>query len=225
MSFHVDLPKQKLPASSAIWRLPLKLTIIAILLFVTYTALRAVTEAYDNDGFPEALAIKLELLPIIFPVHMVAGGLSLLLVPATILLRKTPFHKILGRITAADILLAGVTAPFVAWAMPVTIVSAAGFTAQAIVWMGLLFAGIWNIRSGRIAAHQTCMILIAAVTSGALFFRIFLAFWVRFGDHHYFNQFYAVNAWIAWGLPLAAIFVFSRVSGRRKGPNERSEKG
>jgi Predicted membrane protein (DUF2306) len=215
MSFHVDLQKKNSPAGSATRRLPLILTIIATLLFVTYTGIRAVFEAWDNDGFPEALAVKLELLPIIFPVHMVSGGLSLLLVPATILLRKTPFHKILGRITATDILLAGVTAPFVAWAMPVTIVSAAGFTAQAIVWMGLLFAGIWNIRSGRIAAHQTCMILIAAVTSGALFFRILLALWVLFGDHHYFNQFYALSAWIAWGLPLLATYVFHRVRGKK----------
>ncbi len=168
-------------------------------------------EAYDNDGFPEALAIKLELLPIIFPVHMIAGGLSLLLVPATILLRKTLYHKTMGRMTAAVILLAGVTAPFVAWAVPVTIVSAAGFTTQAIVWMGLLIAGIWNIRNGRVNAHQTCMLLMAAITSGALFFRMFLALWARFGDHHYFNQFYAFNAWIAWGLPLLATLVFHRL--------------
>jgi hypothetical protein len=215
MSFHVDLQKQNSPAGSATRRLPLALTIIAILLFVTYTGIRAVFEAWDNDGFPEALAVKLELLPIIFQVHMVAGGVSLLLVPATILLRKTPFHKILGRITAADILLAGVTAPFVAWAVPVTIVSAVGFTTQALLWLGLLSAGIWNIRNGRIAAHQTCMLLLAAVTSGAIFFRIFLALWVKFGDHHYFNNFYAVNAWIAWGIPTVSVLVFHRLRGKK----------
>jgi Predicted membrane protein (DUF2306) len=214
MNFHVDLQKQNSPAGTAIRRLPLSLTIIAILLFVTYTGIRAVFEAWNNDSFPEALAVKLELLPIIFPVHMVTGGLSLLLVPVTIYLRKTPFHKIMGRITAADIFLAGVTAPFVAWAVPVTIVSAAGFTTQALLWMSLLAAGIWNIRNNRIEAHKTCMLLMAAVTSGAMFFRIFLGLWARFGDHHYFNEFYAFNAWIAWGLPLSAVFVLSRVSGR-----------
>ena len=198
------------------------MTIIAILLFVTYTGIRAVFEAWDNDGFPEALAVKLELLPIIFPVHMVTGGLSLLLVPATIVLRHTPFHKTMGRITAADILLAGLTAPFVAWASPVTIISAAGFTAQTTVWTGLLIAGIWNIRNGRVAAHQTCMLLMAAVTSGALFFRIFLALFARFGDHQYFNNFYAINAWIAWSIPLFAVLVFHRLRGR-KGPMSFSE--
>lgn len=206
-------------------RWPLRVIITALLIFVIYTGLRALSEAYDNGGFPEALAIKVELLPLIFPVHMSAGGLSLLLVPATIYLRRTRFHKIFGRIAAIDILLAGVTAPFVAWAAPVTIISAAGFTAQSLVWMGLLTAGIWNITRGRVNAHQTCMLLMAAVTSGALFFRIYLALFARFGNHHSFNNFYALNAWIAWTLPLIMTFVFARGSGRRKGPIERSEMG
>lgn len=203
------------PTYLAISRWPLVVIITIIMLFVTYTAIRAISEAYFSDGFPEALAVKVELLPLIFPIHMVAGGLSLLLVPVTIYLRRTRLHKFFGRIAAADILVAGLTAPFVAWAVPVTIISAAGFTAQSITWMGLLIAGIWNIRNGRVNAHQACMLLMAAVTSGALFFRIFLAFWARFGDHHYFNQFYALNAWIAWGIPLLAVLVFPRLRGKK----------
>ena len=185
-----------------IWRWLLRLTIAIILLFVTYAGLRAVLEAFDNGGFPEALAIKVEILPLIFPLHMITGGLALLLVPATIFLRGTSWHKWVGRFTAIDILLAGLTAPFVAWAAPVTLVSAAGFTAQSVVWVLLMVAGVWNIRRGRVAAHQTCMILLAAVTSGALFFRIYLALWSHFGNVHYFKTFYACNAWMAWGLPL-----------------------
>ena len=212
--------KATLPANVAIYRWPLALIITIIMLFVTYTAIRAISEAYFSDGFPEALAVKVELLPYIFPIHMVAGGLSLLLVPATIYLRGTKLHKIFGRTAAADILVAGLTAPFVAWAVPVTIISAAGFTAQSITWMGLLIAGIWNIRNGRVNAHQTCMLLMAAVTSGALFFRIFLALWARFGDHHYFNGFYALNAWIAWGLPLIAIAIQLRRRNLRSQLNQ-----
>ena len=186
----------------AIWRWLLWSSIAIILLFVIYAGLRAVSEAFDNSGFPEALAVKVEILPMIFPTHMIAGGLALLLVPATIFLRGTFWHKWAGRFTAVDILLAGITAPFVAWAAPVTFISAAGFTAQSLVWVTLLAAGVWNIRRGNIAVHQACMILMAAVTSGALFFRIYLALWSRFGDVHYFKAFYACNAWMAWGLPL-----------------------
>jgi Predicted membrane protein (DUF2306) len=203
------------PTAVATYRWPLALIITMIMLFVTYTAIRAISEAYYSDGFPEALAVKVELLPLIFPIHMVAGGLSLLLVPATIFLRRTKFHRISGRIAAADILLAGITAPFVAWTVPVTIISAAGFTSQSILWVGLLIAGIWNIRNDRVHAHQTCMLLMAAVTSGALFFRVFLALFARLGDHHYFNDFYAFNAWFAWGIPLLAILVFHRLRGKK----------
>lgn len=197
--------KPSLPSNKAQWRWPPALFLTLILLFVTYAGLRAISEAFNNDAFPEALAIKVELLPLIFPIHMVAGGLTLLLVPATLMFRRTRFHKVLGRITAADILLAGITAPFVAWAVPVTIISALGFTAQTVVWLGLLLAGIWHIRHGRIVAHQKCMLMTAAVTSGALFFRIYLALWAGYGDRHYFNNFYAFNAWIAWTLPLIAM--------------------
>ena len=186
----------------AIWRWPTRFILAIILLFVTFVGLRAMSEAFNSGGFPEALAVKLDLLPLIFPLHMITGGMALLLVPTTILLRGTRWHRWAGRLTAGDILAAGITAPFVAWAAPVTFVSAAGFTAQSMVWTALLTTGVWNIRRGNVAAHQACMILMAAVTSGALLFRIYLALWSHFGSPHYFKLFYACNAWFAWGLPL-----------------------
>jgi Predicted membrane protein (DUF2306) len=206
------LMKPKKPMIMAIWRWPLRVILMGLFAFVTYTGFRAISEAYYNDGFPEALAIKLEVLPIIFPIHMISGGLALLLVPVMLLTRGSPLHKKLGWPLLAVILAAGLTAPFVAWAVPITKVSAAGFTAQAVTWMGLAVAGIWHIRKGNVAAHQNAMLLMAAVTSGAMFFRVYLALFARFGSHHYFNLFYACNAWVAWGLPLIAVFAFCRFS-------------
>ena len=72
-------------------------------------------------------------------------------------------------------------------------------------------AGIWNVRNRRLAAHQTCMLIVAAVTSGALLFRIFLAVWAGYGNHHSFNNFYALNAWIAWTLPLIGMGIFCAI--------------
>ncbi len=171
------------------------------------------SEAFDSGGFPEALAVKVEILPVIFPMHMIAGGMALLLVPATFFLRGSQWHKWAGRITALDILVAGITAPFVAWTAPVTVISAAGFTAQAIVWAALLVAGVWYIKKGNRSAHQTCMILMASVTSGALFFRVYLALWSHFASVHYFKMFYACNAWIAWSLPLLVTALVLRKRG------------
>lgn len=171
-------------------------------IFVTYVGLRGISESWDNDGFPEALAVKLELLPIIFPVHMVTGGLALLLVPLALWLRGTRWHRFFGRAAAADILIAGVTAIPVAVFLPVTKISAAGFAAQGVTWLTLLGFGFWHIRAGRISAHRACMLMLAAVTSGAVFFRLYLGLWKFFGVGPYFYAFYALDAWIAWGLPL-----------------------
>ena len=187
-----------------------RLIMAGLLLFVTYTAVRGITEAWDNDGFPESLAVKLELMPLVFPVHMITGGLALLLVPLTLYVRYTRWHTLVGRIAAVDILVAGITALPVALEAPVTKISAAGFAAQAIVWMVLLGLGFWNIRRGRVAQHRAFMLMLAAVTSGAMFFRVYLAFWKLLGPPHHFEAFYAFDAWVAWSLPLVAVMVWLR---------------
>ncbi|MET3896906.1 hypothetical protein ABIB57_000830 [Devosia sp. UYZn731] len=183
--------------------------------FVIYVAARGISESFDNEGFPEALAVKLELLPIIFPVHMVTGGLALLLVPLVLYLRGTRWHRLVGRITAINIVIAGITAIPVAVVVPVTGMSAAGFVAQGITWIVLLGLGIWNIRCGRVASHRACMLMMAAVTSGALFFRVYLGLWKVFGVPEHFEAFYALDAWIAWGLPLIGMALWLRLNRRR----------
>ena len=182
-----------------------RLILAALAAFVIYTALRGISESWDNDGFPESLAVKLELMPFLFPVHMVSGGMALLLVPLAISLRFRPWHKLAGRIAAVDILIAGITAIPVALQAPVTKISAAGFTAQSIVWLVLLTLGVWNIRQGRVKVHRACMLMLAAVTSGAMFFRVYLALSKLVIPANHFYDFYAADAWVAWGLPLLAV--------------------
>ncbi len=199
------------PMIVSFWRVSLRLMLAGLGIFVTYAAVRAISESWDNDGFPEALAVKLDLLPLIFPLHMIAGGLALLLVPIALMLSGTAWHRWAGRIAAVDIVIAGLTAIPVALDQPVTRISAAGFTAQALIWMTLLALGIWNIRRGRVAQHRLCMLLMAAVTSGALFFRLYLALWKFVGWHGAFNTFYACDAWVAWGLPLVVMALLLRL--------------
>lgn len=172
--------------------------------YLAMAALKAFGEAFHNDQFPEALAIKVDELPFVFPLHMVAGGLALVLVPLALSLRRTRWHRLAGRVAAADVTIAGLTAIPVAYVSPVTPVSAAGFIAQAVTWLALLVAGIWHIRHGHVRAHQACMLMLAAVTSGALFFRVYLAMWAVYGVRGHFHSFYALDAWVAWMLPLAA---------------------
>ena len=193
-----------------IWRLVKWVGLAVLILFILSTAARAMWEAYDNDNFPEALLVKVELLPFIFPIHMATGGLALLLVPLTYFFRFTRYHKWLGRVAAADIIVAGITAIPVAVTAPVAPMAAAGFATQAIVWMALLAKGIWHIRRREIAAHRNAMLMMAAVTSGAMFFRIYLALWAIFGTASGFKIFYACDSWIAWVLPLGAMIFIIR---------------
>ena len=102
--------------------------------------------------------------------------------------------------------------------VPVTALSASGFVAQAIAWLVLLGVGIWSIRRRRRAAHRSAMLMMAAVTSGAVFFRVYLGLWKAFGVPLYFEAFYALNAWIAWGLPLIAVALWLRLSSPRRRP-------
>lgn len=180
------------------------LILSAIGAFILYTAAKALLSPFATDDFPESLAIKVELLPLIFPVHMVTGGLALILVPLALALRRRRrWHRLAGRVAAADVLVAGLTAFPVAWVAPVTTWSAAGFSAQAVTWLALLTLGIVNIRRRRIAAHRACMLLMLATTSGAVFFRVYLALWAMYGTSRGFETFYACDSWIAWMLPLA----------------------
>ncbi len=188
----------KRPARSAI----LALSGILVMLFVGDVARKALVEAFVHGEFPEALAIKAEQLPLIFPVHMLTGGLALLLLPAVIALRRRPIHRWLGRIAAVDVSIAGLTALPVAWVAPVTIWSGAGFVAQAMLWMTFLALGLWHIRHRRRARHRAAMLLMTATASGAIFFRIYLALWAIYGQRRDFELFYSCDAWLAWIGPL-----------------------
>lgn len=188
-------------------------------MFLLHVAVRALWAAFSNDDFPESLAVKVELMPVLFPLHMVTGGLALVLVPAAYVLRGAPrLHRPVGWIAAADVLTAGLTAFPVALVAPVTSWSAAGFTMQATVWLILLGAALNAVLRRRIATHRACMLLMAATTSGAIFFRLFLGLWAVAGDRHRFETFYACDAWAAWMLPLAGTALFlARRSGSRRG--------
>jgi hypothetical protein len=215
----VDPSKEPALTADLARRIALVLIVSSIAGFILYTAWVAVSAAFANDDFPETLAVKVELMPLIFPVHMVAGGLALILLPLAISLRRRPrWHRLAGRIAATDVLVAGLTAFPVALIAPVTTWSAVGFSAQAATWLVLLALGIRAIRRRRIAEHWTWMILMTATTTGAIFFRIYLALWALWGPSRWFEVFYAVDSWIGWTLPLG---VTAWALSRRQGPGRR----
>ncbi|MBN8501633.1 MAG: DUF2306 domain-containing protein [Sphingomonadales bacterium] len=197
-----------------------KLTTLALVaaigLFVIQTAWKALRAPWLVEEFPDALYVKVELMPWIFPAHMIAGGLALVMVPLMIMLsRHRRWHRLLAWATVPVVLVAGLTAFPVALIAPVTAVSGWGFAAQGAVWLALLGTGIWHVRHGRLAQHRRAMLLMAATTSGAVFFRIYLALFALVGHPRDYRVFYAADAWLAWTLPLAAMAFFLKWSGAK----------
>jgi hypothetical protein len=204
------------PRSSQSLRALRWLILAAIAGFVTLVAVKAFMQTFDQDDFPDDLLIKVELMPVIFPVHMFTGALALVLIPLALLLRAwRKWHRIAGRIAAADIVIAGLTAYPVALVAPVTTWSAVGFSAQATAWLIFLGLGLWNIRQGRPDRHRACMLLMTATASGAIFFRIYLASWAILAQGKHFAVFYVWNAWLAWLLPLLGTALVLRTGMRR----------
>ena len=82
---------------------------------------------------------------------------------------------------------------------------------QAVTWLTLLGLGLYSLWKRRFRAHRYYMLLMAAVTSGAVFFRIWLALWAILGDFRYYRLAYSIDAWIGWLLPLTlAIILLKR---------------
>ena len=61
------------------------------------------------------------------------------------------------------------------------------------------------------------VLLMATTTTGAVFFRVYLALWAIWGDLRHYEAFYALDAWIAWSLPLIATAFFLKRTGGFRG--------
>ena len=148
--------------------------------------------------------------PVLPERHLAAHSAELFLLPHVFQLRihsNCRVRSVAGRLAGIDILCAGVTAIPVALTAPLTPVAAAGFSTQAFVWLALLAKGYWHIRRRDIAGHWQAMVMLAAVTSGAMFFRIYLALWAIYGSRRHLTVFYGLDSWVAWVLPLFLVAV------------------
>jgi hypothetical protein len=192
----------------AFWRFAKAAMAVAAACLTLLTVLRALSGAWDSRDFPDLLLVKVEALPLVFPLHMATGAFALVLVPLAITLSGGRWHRGVARLAAADVVVAALTAVPVALESPLTRVTAAGFTTQAAVWLTLLGLGVRAIRRGDVRAHRAFMLLMAAVTSGAMFFRLFLACWVALEGYAHFKTAYGCDAFAGWLTPLAGMAVW-----------------
>ena len=124
-----DLPypraNRRLPSAAAI------ILALTLSLLVLPAALVAITLGLGLRPLPYELFVVLQRLPLVFPLHMIASGLALILIPIAAFARPwRGVHRAAGRLAAAAVVIGGLTALPVALASEATAVARAGLFTQ-----------------------------------------------------------------------------------------------
>jgi Predicted membrane protein (DUF2306) len=166
---HVDLAHLNLGHVAARRRLPPVIAVILALivcLLVIPAALLAIALGLGLLQLPYELFVVLQRRPIAFPLHMVASGLALILIPiAAWARRRRDLHQAVGCAAAICVAAGGASALLVALASEATATACAGFFVQGVAWLALLAAALIAIRRGNVARHARLMIAMAAASS------------------------------------------------------------
>ena len=187
--------------------------VVMIAVLVVPVGVIAVASGAGLVRLPHGLYLTAQRLPVVFPVHMIASGLAMLLIPVVITLRRhCGWHKALGRLAAGLVCVGGLTALPVAVSSEASLAARVGFFVQAVVWLTLVGAGIWAIRQRQIERHARLMLAVAAVTSGAIWLRIATVAAVQLELP--FETVYALAAWASWLVPLGVVTWSRRFAGR-----------
>ena len=146
-------------------------------------------------------------LPVVFRLHMLSSAGALLLIPVVLALRgDAELHRRTGWVLGAFVVIGGLSAfPVAIWSHS-SIAARAGFFVQGLVWLGLLAGAIIAIRQGDRRRHVLLMLGMAAVTTGAVWFRLITgtAIWLDWP----FEASYAAASWLGWLVPLGLVFGF-----------------
>lgn len=169
----------------------------------------AIVALLSGLGFvrlPYEMLLLAQRAPILFPLHMVASAGALALLAPTIWFRHKPhLHRVLGRAVGVFVVVGGLTAIPVAVLSASSVWARAGFFVQGLVWLMLLGMGWRAILEKRRADHARLMLAMAAVTTGAVWFRLMIgtALYLKLP----FETAYAIAAWVGWLFPLCAVLL------------------
>lgn len=199
---HVAARRGPLPVTAAILALIVALLVVPV-------ALIAIALGLGLLQLPYELMLVLQRRPVALPLHMVASGLALILIPiAAWTRRRRGLHRAVGRAAAICVAAGGASAFLVALASEATAIARAGFFAQGLVCLALLAAAFGAIRGRDVSRHARLMITMAAVVSGAIWLRLVMAGIVALGAP--FDAAYGVAAWACWLVPLSLALSMSR---------------
>lgn len=153
------------------------------------------------------------------PAHFFGAGLALLLVPLQLsqgVRRRWPaLHRLGGWLSAAAILIGGLSGLSLAQHAQGGWPSTAGFTTLSLLWLGVTGNGIRLAIRGDIARHRRWMACSMAMTSAAVTLRVMLG--VGAGMLQLpFMTVYVTAAWASWLFNLAVCLAWLHFAERRR---------
>ena len=161
----------------------------------------------SGSGFialPYEMFVLDQRVPVVFRLHMLSSAMALLMLPVVIGLRHRPsLHRKLGRVLGLFVIIGALTA------LPVAILShssdaaRAGFFVQGLVWLALLTGGLMAIRRRDRVTHARFMMAMAAVATGAVWFRLMTGTAIMLKLP--FEESYALASWLGWLIPLTIV--------------------
>ncbi len=139
-------------------------------------------------------------LPLALMVHFAGGGLALAIGPFQFrtgpLARRSPVHRLLGRVYVIAILASGIAGLAMAVVSQGGVVAHVGFGLLAVGWLTTTIQAFLTIRRGDAFAHQQWMTRSFALTFAAVTLRLYLPLSLAFGIP--FDVSYPVIAWACW---------------------------
>ena len=155
-------------------------------------------------ALPYEMFVLDQRVPVVFRLHMLSSALALLLLPLVIGFRHRPsVHRKLGRVLGFFVVIGALTALPVAVLSHSTFAARAGFFVQGLVWLALLTAGLMAIRRRDRGTHARFMVAMAAVTTGAVWFRLLTGAAIMLKLP--FEESYVLASWLGWLIPLTIV--------------------
>jgi hypothetical protein len=152
-------------------------------------------------------------------VHILIGVPALTFIPFQLWRgfrnRHRKLHIWMGRIAIVSIIFSAWGAINLALNMDIPAWGQTGFVVGATVWIVSAIVGFQAIRQKNLARHQSAMVVVAAMTFGAVMIRLEFPIWRQMFS---FETAYACAAWSSWVLNLAAVGLgrAGRASVRRR---------
>lgn len=195
------------------WRLAQLLFSLACLATAAYAFAYLSMAFRSGDPFAERFAVS----GLDVPAHFFGAGLALLLVPLQLsqgIRRRWPaLHRTGGWLSAAAILIGGVSGLSLAQDAHGGWPSRAGFSLLSLLWLGVTAYGIRLAIAGEIARHRRWMAYSMALTAGAVTLRLMLAFGTGLLQLP-FLPVYVGAAWGSWLFNLAVCAWLLRAPAR-----------